>query len=409
MAEVWARVRDGYWLIPGACLVAAGVLALAMVRLDTSLQQRGSVLAFTGGPESARSLLSTISTSMLTLTALVFSITMVVLQLASSQFSPRALPTFLRDRQNQLTLGVFLATYIYALLALRQIRGTDGSEDQFVPGLTIGVAFVLVVVSLVFFVASIHHVATSIQVTTIVQRIAREGHRAIDRLRDEAPDDDAPDRHAPDPVAPYASPARPIGAGRAGTLARVEVPRLVRRASQQGLVVEVLLRPGDFVAAGQPLLVLHGAGQDDDVDEGWWRAGVRLVDDRAEQGDASTGLRQLVDIAERALSPGTNDPSTAVQCIDRLHDLLRALATCPDPRTVHADDEGHLRLVTPQRQWADHVALVLDELRLWGAGSLQVRTRLERLVEDLLLVVPPERCRPLLDRRPLFREPLELG
>jgi uncharacterized membrane protein len=408
MAGVWARVRDGYWLIPAACLVAAGLLALAMVQLDTSLQQRGSVLAFTGGPESARSLLSTISTSMLTLTALVFSITMVVLQLASSQFSPRALPTFLRDRQNQLTLGVFLATYVYALLALRQIRGTDQSDEQFVPGVTIGVAFVLVLVSLGFFVAAIHHVATSIQVTTIVQRIARQGHRAIDRLREDGADDDAREGRTA-PAGWQAVPSRVIHAGHAGTLASVDARRLVARAARDGLVAEVLRRPGDFVAAGQPLLLLHDVGQRDDVDEGWWRGAVRLVGDPVEDGDASSALRQLVDIAERALSPGMNDPSSAVHCIDRLHDLLRALATCPDPQVWHTDDAGQLRLVTPQRQWADHVGMVLDELRLWGAGSLQVRTRLEGMVEDLLTVVPPERTRPLLDRRPLFRAPLELG
>jgi hypothetical protein len=153
VAGLWRRVREGYWAIPAICVLGAAAVASALVQIDRGLQQRGFALVFAGGPDSARSLLSTISTSMLSLTALTFSITMVVLQLASSQFSPRAMATFLQDRQNQLTLGVFLATYVYALLALREIRGTEAPVDQFVPGLTIGTAFVLVLVSIGFFVA----------------------------------------------------------------------------------------------------------------------------------------------------------------------------------------------------------------------------------------------------------------
>jgi uncharacterized membrane protein len=170
-------------------------------------------------------------------------------------------------------------------------------------------------------------------------------------------------------------------------------------------VVRVLVRPGDFVPRGGPLLVVEGAGTHDVP----WRDCVRQVGRRDEHSDVTLGLRQLVDIAERALSPGINDPSTATQCLDHLHDLLRSLATARYPREVHVDERGHPRLVTPQVQWADHVALVLDEIRLWGAGSLQVREKLQRLVDDLLLVAPEDRREPLLRRLPLFDEPLRVG
>jgi len=181
-ARLLERVRSAFWFVPATCVVAAAGLALALVQLDEKLQRDGGGVAFAGGPESARSLLSAIASSMLTLTALVFSITVVVLQLTSSQFSPRVLRTFLRDRQNQLTLGVFTATFVYALMALREVRGQDGLVDLFVPGITISVAFGLVLVSVALFVAYIHHIVNSIRVVTIIDRIRIETESTIDRL-----------------------------------------------------------------------------------------------------------------------------------------------------------------------------------------------------------------------------------
>jgi uncharacterized membrane protein len=413
VAGVWGRIRDGYWVIPALCVAFAAALAVMLVRVDEDLQRQGFALAFAGGPDSARSLLSTISASMLSLAALTFSITMVVLQLASSQFSPRATATFLRDRQNQLTLGVFLATYVYALLALREIRGSEAPVDQFVPGLTVGLAFVLVLVSIGFFVAFIHHISSSIQIASILQRIAGDTRRQITRsYGDERGDDgdvaaagrldwlrrsDAPShRHV-------------VPATDAGVLADVDVPRLVHSARDRGVLVRVVPRPGDFVPGGAPLLLVEGDDGDSSGDEDEWRGHVRQVGRRDEHDDVTLGLRRLVDIAERALSPGVNDPSTAVQCLDHLHDLLRTLATVAYPREVHVDERGDVRLVTPQVQWDDHVAMVLDEIRLWGGGSVQVRGRLHRMVEDLLSVAPSHRQQPLLKRLPLFGEPLRSG
>jgi uncharacterized membrane protein len=416
VAGLWRRVREGYWAIPAICVLGAAAVASALVQIDRGLQQRGFALVFAGGPDSARSLLSTISTSMLSLTALTFSITMVVLQLASSQFSPRAMATFLQDRQNQLTLGVFLATYVYALLALREIRGTEAPVDQFVPGLTIGTAFVLVLVSIGFFVAYIHHIARSIQVSSIVQRIEAQTRRAMegwihdDEAAQQLADLPDGDRHAragpPEPQT-----RRTVAAACDGVLAGVDAGRLVRTAQECGVLVEVLARPGEFLPAGAPLLVVHGAlrpGPVDDGDEQWLGA-VHQVGRRDDLADVTLGLRQLVDITERALSPGLNDPSTAAQCLDRLHGLLRRLAAAPYPSELHRDGDGQLRLIAPQLGWDDHVAMVLDEVRLWGAGSLQVRRTLQRMVDDLLVAAPGDRRQPLLDRLPLFDAPLPIG
>jgi len=321
------RLRQAFWLVPAICLIAVAALCLLLVQLDGSLQRGGGGIAFTGGPDSARSMLSSIASSMLTLTALVFSITMVVLQLTSSQFSPRVLRTFLRDRQTQATLGVFTATFVYALIALREVRGADGLADRFVPGITISVAFGLVLLSVGFFVAYIHHIANSIRLITIATRIRRETEAAIERVA-------APDAVAvplPDTVV---GATRTVASRRSGVVVAVDTARLVRLCAQGDAWLRLVPRVGDYVPAGAPLMVVACSGR---LDEDRLHAGVRFDLERDPHQDVAFGLRQLVDIAERALSPGVNDPTTAVQCLDQLHTLLRILGRCqlaPTPTTA---------------------------------------------------------------------------
>jgi uncharacterized membrane protein len=392
---LWAKLREGYWAIPAACVVVGGALAISLVHLDHGLDREGLTVAFTGGPESARSLLSTIATAMFSLTALVFSITIVVLQLASSQFSPRALRTFLRDRQNQLALGVFLGTFVYALVALRAVRGRDGLVDRFIPGITVTVAFLLVLVAVALFVQYIHHIAQSIRVVTIIDKIAGETRSAIDRVH---PDSGPLE---PDPP-PSVVGARQVAAEGPGTVAAADVDRLVRIAAEEGGMVELVPCVGDFVATGMPLFDVVGVdGRDGDL-----RAAVDLAVERDVRQDVAFGLRQLVDIAERALSPGVNDPSTAVQCLDQVHDLLRRLVARPYPSSTYHDDAGEPRAVVTSPAWSDHVALALDEIRHWGSRSPQVRQRMQAMVDDLIEIAAPERRGPLLARLPLWNEPL---
>jgi uncharacterized membrane protein len=291
-ARLLERVRSAFWFVPATCVVAAAGLALALVQLDEKLKRDGGGVAFAGGPESARSLLSAIASSMLTLTALVFSITVVVLQLTSSQFSPRVLRTFLRDRQNQLTLGVFTATFVYALMALREVRGQDGLVDLFVPGITISVAFGLVLVSVALFVAYIHHIVNSIRVVTIIDRIRIETESTIDRLAERGAE------AAPLPPAPD-GPVRDIAAARSGAVVAVDVDRLVRLAAEAHIVLRVVPQIGEFVPEGSPLLQAPVGANVDDAALG--RA-VQLDIERDTSQDMAFGLRQLVDIAERALT-----------------------------------------------------------------------------------------------------------
>ncbi|HEV2766505.1 MAG TPA: DUF2254 domain-containing protein [Acidimicrobiales bacterium] len=394
LRRAWSRLVSGYWFIPGGIVVVASAVALALLELDAELVDQGRSIGFTGGPESARALLSSIASSMLTLTALVFSVTIVVLQLASGQFSPRVLRTFLRDRRSQTTLGVFLATFLYALIVLRAVRGDGGSVDRFVPGISVGVSFALVVVSVAFFMQYIHNITTSIRVIEIIDRISKETAAAIERMH--PADFQSADVGLPSLAAPSAT----VGAATRGVVTSVNVDRLCRIAEGADVCLAVVPRVGEFVATGMPLVEVHGDG--DGVDDDAVRRAISLAKERQLDEDPAFGFRQLVDIAERTLSPGVNDPTTAVQCLDHLHDLLRRLAHRPLPRSVTRTSEQRLRVVLPRPAWDDYVALAVDEVRHWGAGSLQIHRRMAALLDDLAAEVAPERAAAVAGRRRLL-------
>ena len=389
----WSSLLSGYWFLPGTTALLISGLALALLAVDRDLVGSQRQIGFAGGPESARSLLSAIASSTLTLTALVFSITIVVLQLASSQFSPRVLRTFLRDHRSQVTLGVFLGTFVHALLVLRQVRGEDGSVEQFVPGLSIFASFVLVLVSVAFFVQYIHHIAGSIRVIEIIGRIFKETVGSIDRNHPD--EDEDPDSHEP----PAHSPTSVVQAGSQGVVTSIELNRLANVAQEAQVTLVVVPRAGDFVAEGMPLVEVYGTA---DVDESRVRSALVLSRERDLAQDPAFGFRQLVDIAERSLSPGVNDPTTATQCLDHIHALLRQLAPRPITARTCVSDDGFLLALAHQPSWEDYVRLGLDEIRHWGAGSLQIHGRIEELLNDLATVTPPNRREVLTEQRRLL-------
>ncbi|HVM01902.1 MAG TPA: DUF2254 domain-containing protein [Acidimicrobiales bacterium] len=391
----WSGLVSGYWFIPASILVVVSALAFGLVAVDARLDGGGRRLGFTGGPDSARELLSAIASSTLTLAALVFSVTVIVLQLASGQFSPRVLRTFLRDQRNQATLGVFLATFMYALLVLREVRGEDGTADRFVPGIAVTCSFALVLLSIVLFIQYIHNITGSIRVIEIIDRVSRETAATIDRLHGE---------DAPSPPASQPPPAaRTIHAETRGVVTSVSTDRLRRIAAGADVCLVVVPRVGDFVATGMPLVTVHGDPSALEAeDEHKIRGAVPLAKERDLVDDPAFGFRQLIDIAERALSPGVNDPTTAVQCLDHLHDLLRRLADRPLPPERVEVVDGVARVVAPQLTWDGYVNLALDEIRHWGADSIQVHRRITSMLDDLAGVVGPARAAVLDDQRRLL-------
>lgn len=373
-------VRTGFWAIPTGCVLLAVLLALAMVQVDHSLNTDVR-FTFGAGPDGAREVLSAISTSMITFTGLVFSITIVVLSLTSSQFSPRVLRTFLRDRQTQLSLGIFVATFVYSVTVLRTVSGV--TDSTFVPALATTVGLGLLLASVGVFIGFIHHIATSIQVTSILAAIGAETRRAIDKRY---PAGTSPNRGPL--LRPSGTVSLVVPAPSRGVVTTINVSRIVTLAGAAGVVVKTDLRPGDFVPEGAPLLEVLGEAGDLDVPA--LAATISLGRERTMQQDVAFGFRQLVDIAEKALSPGINDPTTAVQALDQLHDLLRRLATRPLPDGVHTDDGGHIRLVAPPETMQHYLSLALDEINQYGADAVPVQTRIDALRRDLLSAARPE-------------------
>ncbi len=381
MRMFWFRenVRTSLWFVPTVCVILSIVLAVAVGRIDETVE--GGWLerfTFRGDVDNARTILTTISTSMITLTGLVFTITIVVLQLASQQLSPRVLRTFLRDRLSQLSLGVFVATFTYSMVVLRELR--PGEDADLVPNASITIAFGLVLLSIGFFVAYIHHISQAIRIGNLAESIADETDEAIADIYDHAAVEVQPE--------PAGDPAQVITTARRGVLAAMDRDALVDVARTADAVIKVLPAVGDFIPLGAPALAVYRNRVPESAIEH-----LALSPERTMQQDPAFGFRQLVDIGQKALSPAVNDPTTAVQAIDLMHDLLRKLATRPFPTGQRCDEEGNLRLIFPTVTWDAYVHLACDELRHYGARSLQVMRRLRAMLEDIRSVAPPVRRR----------------
>jgi uncharacterized membrane protein len=380
-----ARLREwlgtGLWFLPMLWAVGAITAALVLVGIDHRLGgDDPKWLVFGSGADNARTILSVIAASAMAFTGTVFSILIVALQLASTQFSPRVLRTFLRDRGSQHCLGVFVATSVYAIVVLRDV----GDEVE-VPGLALTGAFCMVILSIFAFVFLIHHVASSIRAVSIIETVAAETRRSI---RENFPPEGAPDEPAPDERA-LGEPDQVVTLDRGpGNLHGHDEDDLVRIGTEHDCTIVVLPTIGDYLPSNIPVFHIHGA---DGVDPERLLRHIGTGRERTTFQDTAFGFRQLVDVAVKALSPGINDPTTAVQCIDRIHDLLRRIAVRPTPTGHHHDDAGVLRLVVPRPGWDDYVHLAFDEIRHSGVGQVQIPRRMRAALLDLKTVAGPER------------------
>jgi uncharacterized membrane protein len=373
---VWRYVGSSLWFVPVVCVFAGVGLSFGTIALDRMAD--GSVVprSLSGDPDAALAILTTVAASMVTLTALVLTITMVVVQLAMGQFTPRVLRTILRDRPSQLAIGVFVATFVHAMLVMREVRAS-GDQGGNVPGLAIVVSFVLIIVSIVVLVWYVNHIGQSLKVASLIDSVGDDARLLLDRL------------HPPTASTKLTQPDGVIAAIDQGVVVKLDPDVLVREAQGADAVIKLLHGLGDFVPRGAPLFEIGGEGR---VDRQALLRAVALGNERTLDEDLAYGFRLLVDVSVRAVSEAMSDPSTATQAIDRIHDLLRQLANRPLPDGRHLDDHGELRLLVPTLSWDGYVRLAVDELRIQGRHSVQVTRRLEAMLNDLLEIAPPERC-----------------
>ena len=385
--RLMSSVRSSIWFVPVVCVLAGLLLSMATIAIDASQDFKMIPETLTGGPDAALAILSTVAASMVSLTALVLTITMVVVQLAMGQFSPRIVQTFLQDKPSQLAIGIFVATFAHAMLALREVKFEDGGQ---VPGLAIVVGYVLVMISIVVLVIYVHHIGQSLRVASLIELVGSDTRRLLDEQYPQRQDTRV--RVADDEiVAPHS-----------GVLSHIGHDKLVKIARDADCCL--ILRPalGEFVPAEATLFAIEG--DPTRVDRAAAAGAVVLGLERSLDQDAAYGFRLLVDMAERSLSDSPFlDPTTAVQAIDRLHDCLRHLATRTFPDGTHRDTDGTVRLVVPSMDWDAYVRLAFVEIRQAGARSPQVSRRLAAALDDLLELAPPDRWAVLREEREIPR------
>ena len=380
------QLLGSLWFVPGTIVLGAVVVALLMVELSAAVD--AETLArwprlFGAGADGSRSMLSGIATSMITVAGVTFSITMVAVTQASAQYTPRILRNFMRDRANQVVLGSFVGIFAYCIVVLRTIRGGEGTA--FVPSLAVLGGVLLAIAGIAVLIFFVHHIATTLEASEIISGIAQDTLRAVDRL---FPEDLVEAPIAARPAALFGTVPRdawrPVPSPSTGYVQRTDISRLVHVARECGMLVRLERTTGDFVAAGRPLawFAPHPSGPAAPRDDGRGAdtvagalAGQYVVSTyRILDHDPGFGIRQLVDIALRALSPGVNDSTTAVTCVDYLGAILQRVAN-RHIEVAHRDKEQVTRIMAQAPTFEELLEMTCDEIRQNARGNVSVLAR----------------------------------
>jgi uncharacterized membrane protein len=410
------RLRQSLWFIPSVGAIFAGLLALGMVGLSSLLDESGTrlPLVFEAGADGARAMLQAIAGSVITVAGVVFSITIVALQLTSTQFSPRVLRNFLRDRPTQSVLAVFIGTFVYALLVLRTIHTATAEGPYFVPNVAVTGALVLAFASLAMLIFYIHHISVRIQAGSILAAVTAETFETLERMGRDAREPVESVREGDRSSSPDAPPAqlaadrlgieRPqrVRARSSGYVRLLQLKGMLEVATEHDLRVRCRAAPGDWVQAGA---TLHEVASTEELDDELITrlvGKVSLGTQRTMQQDVGFGLQQLVDIAVKALSPGINDPTTAIQSLDRITQVLAAIGERPDPPNILRDEDGVPRVEVRLPTYADLVREAFRQVRPYASDAPVVLRHMARSLRTLESALPAHRRAALVDEAQLL-------
>lgn len=362
--------------------MALAVGALALDHAD-QLETEDLNWIYRGGSEGARGLLSAIAGSMVTVAATAFSITIVALQLAASNFGPRLLRNFMQDIGNQVVLGTFIATFLYCLLVLPTVRGED--YDQFIPKFSVTIAIGLAIASTGVLIYFIHHASTIIQASHVIADVADDLDRAIERLFPEeiGQGKSQHQRQVGEIPQDFDSNAGPVRAKGTGYLQAVDEQALLKAACKHDLLLRFQTRPGKFVSKGNILVQIYPGTRVNQQLIDKIRSTFLLGKERTEQQDVSFPIDQLVEIAVRALSPGINDPFTAIRCIDRLGTALSSLAEREFPSPYRFDNDNNLRIMVKPVAFEQLVDVAFAQIRHYGQSDVRVIIRLLDAIDQI--------------------------
>jgi len=369
-------MRSNFWFAPSLIVLVSIAFAAALIRADSAGSDRWLAQwphLFGAGAEGARGMMSTIAGSMMSVVGVMFSMILVVLALASSQYTSRILRNFMRSRVTQVVLGIFAGIFTYCLIVLRTIRS---GEDAFVPGLAVFFGFVLAlggVGALMFF---IHHIASSIQASSIIASAAQETSAAIDRLFPEKPgqgpgeDDEDP---TPRPLSEQNW--RTVPAEASGYIQGVNNAALLRLARDRKTIVSMEHGIGEFVVQNTTLASIALEDPPDRETIAALQAAFSISRHRTVEQDVAFGIRQIVDVALKALSPGIIDTTTAVMCVDYLTVILARIAPRQFPSSRRYE-EGQLRVIAKGPSFEDLLAESFDQIRNSAKGDVAIMSRM---------------------------------
>jgi uncharacterized membrane protein len=411
----WQRevLRTNLWLVPAVEVIAAIALFAGTLALDRAAYNGDFTVpawVISGTADAARQILTSIAAAVITVVGVVFSIILVTLTLASTQFGPRMLRNFIRDRGTQLTLGTFVATFVYAVLVLVSIG--PGARGDFVPHIGVTVTLALMVADMVVLIYFIHHTATAIQLPQVIASIANDLAEAIETQGggDERPGQ-APAPESGPSSAELLSRMEAAGgvvkATDSGYVQFIRLRSLVRFAEQANAVIILNHRPGHFIVEGHPIGTVWPPEAAARVNEALGRAHA-TGPYRTLTQDVSFGIDQLVEIAIRALSPAVNDTFTAMTCVDWLGDNLCKIVRNWHPIRVHRDDHGFIRVIAAQPSYERLVQRSFEKIRQASMGMPAIMIRqLDAIAEIMTETSGPGQRRVLLEQAEMIQRASE--
>lgn len=405
LAELASRLNSSYWFVPLMVTLAGIALALILLLVDARIQldPDGPLAVLRpSSADGARALLSAVIGAMITAISVTFSVTIVALTVAAQHFGPRVLNNFVRQTSAQVVLGTFMATFAYSVLSLGAIRGSGPDAD--VPEVTVSGAVILVVLSIGALIYYAHHVSTTLQIGELAAAIVGDLREAVDREDAHVQHPEEYDESIPDAPADAAL----IDARESGYVQRIDYDTIVNLASARDVVVWIRREPGAFVVAGAPLALVHPPlGCDDELEAGVRRACI-VGRDRTLWHDPEFAVKQLVEIALRALSPGVNEPFTAITSIDRLTEGLSYVARARSPQQRYDDTAGRVRVWVQSQPFALLLRAAFDPIRIFAGGNPAIYVRLLEGLAELGWSVRSERDRQLLrDQTEIVRRAAE--
>jgi uncharacterized membrane protein len=402
-------LRTNLWLVPALEMLAAIALFFGTAALDEEIYRGPTDLPawlINGGADAARQILISIAGAVITAVGIVFSITIVTLTLASTQFGPRLMRNFIRDRGTQLTLGTFVATFVYCLLVLMSVG--PGDRGDYVPNISITVAFLLILIDVALLIYFIHHTATQIQLPQVIAGIARDIARAIAQDRDDALAAGAirpADVQSLDELmATIEDSGAVIRMPKSGYVQFIHHDTLVRIAAEVDAVLRLPYRPGEFVAEGRELARVWPPEAAGTV-AGHLKDAQVTGPHRIPTQDVAFGIDQLVEIAIHALSPAVNDTFTALTCVDWLGDCVCKLAGGLAPHHLHRDRNGTIRVIFDQVSFERLVRWAFDKIRQASRGMPAMMIRqLEALTAIMERTTDAEQARVLMDEAAMISQ-----